>query len=446
MNVTGDFKRKLAGLERASMMMPNPSVILVGQVNKEISGHQFQEAVDKACVRHPWLRARVELDSGGTAWFTSIDVPKPTIQITGGDAPIQWRDIVLEMLKKPFDCEAGPLARFILIPSKDAATILVAAHHMICDGMSLYYLLRDFVGYVAEPGREVERLPVPLPLNQETIPVSLQGDLLERFFIKRIGKAWEKRNISFNKSDRQALQQVFWSRNRPDVLAWRIGREQTGAIISSCRQKGVSVNTALLAAFLMAQDEVQEPRPYLGNIIVSVDLRDRMLQNPGEAVGFYAAAIRPHLEVEKEMSFWELALKYQKVIDEMLTDKNIFASQRVQQLPPTLMDALTFQKYNLLNDNLVKRLLERTKRDRVNAGLLIANLGRVDSIQLETAMKLEAVYGPFVYTDTNEKYLGVITIDGHMHFALSFGETLIDRELVVQIKERAMGRLAASVF
>jgi hypothetical protein len=110
-------------------------------------------------------------------------------------------------------------------------------------------------------------------------------------------------------------------------------------------------------------------------------------------------------------------------------------------LPPTLIDAIPFAKGGQLDEDLVLRLIQRKGLDRVHAGLLIANLGRHGAAQRLGLPSLEGVVGPFVYSDTHEKYLGVTTVGGEMRFALSYGPAIVERRTVERVRDRAMALL-----
>ena len=48
-------------------------------------------------------------------------------------------------------------------------------------------------------------------------------------------------------------------------------------------------------------------------------------------------------------------------------------------------------------------------------------------------LQLEAVYGPFVYSDVNEKTVGVITVGSRATFWMSYNEDVIDSGTVTQL-------------
>ena len=124
-----------------------------------------------------------------------------------------------------------------------------------------------------------------------------------------------------------------------------------------------------------------------------------------DAFGLYVSAVRTEIDPQPALDFWEMTRQIHTTIQGLLTDKQIFAALDAAQLPPTLLDALSFAKYGMCENDLAKRLLERSGNDGVHVGLLLTNLGRL-SIQTDfPGLRIASIYGPFVYSDTHERYL-----------------------------------------
>ena len=76
------------------------------------------------------------------------------------------------------------------------------------------------------------------------------------------------------------------------LLTFTMSPKETSSLVAQCRQHGVSVTGALLAAFLLAQvDAGVIGTQNRAMISVSVNIRDWMDHSPGRAVGMYASSI-----------------------------------------------------------------------------------------------------------------------------------------------------------
>jgi NRPS condensation-like uncharacterized protein len=443
------FRRQVSALERLSYRMPNANVVMVARIQGKVTGAQMSNAVAKVRERHPLLGARIDQidrDGDGHAWFTTQNVPEIPVRVLPRDRPDEWLAQVVNQMRTPFCTGQGPLISFTLLHAPERSDLVVCARHNICDGLSMVYLVRDLMQHLGDPDRAVERLPDPPPPGPPNVPVSVSGNVVERLMLKLINWRWKRKGISFGPEDYGQLHDAFWKTHRNRVLAWKLTPAQTDALVTRCRQARVTVNTALLTAFVAAQHDVQGTgTAYLHDAIVAVDFRERLIHPPGEAFGLYASAVRPELDYDPGAPFWHTARRFHAAITGLLTDEHIFASQRVGMFHPGLLDALAFARNDRCDDDLVTKLHRRTGNDRVNTRLLISNLGRVDIPTRYGPLELDGMYGPFVYPDVQEKYLGVVTTGGALHFALSFGETIIDPATVEKVKDAAMRHLGQAV-
>ncbi len=98
----------------------------------------------------------------------------------------------------PFEFDARPAIRFILVQSPTISELVILCHHIICDGLSLAYLARDLMVHLGDPTREVEVLPDPVPIDPDVMPEDVSVNGVVRFFIKRINKKWEGDKIFFD--------------------------------------------------------------------------------------------------------------------------------------------------------------------------------------------------------------------------------------------------------
>jgi NRPS condensation-like uncharacterized protein len=426
-------------------MFPNANVVMMARIEGALTEAELIPAVRKARCRHPLLGARVRLDNEGTGWFTLDGVPAIPISVSPRLDEESWMRVAVAQHREPFDFLTGPLVRIALLESTRGSDLIVTAHHAICDGLSLTFLIRDILEFLADPGRPIEPLLVPSMPDASILPPSAAGSSLSRVGFKVLNWIWKRKGITFGAADCYALHRAFWQDHAGHMLAWRLERSQTSTLVSRCREEGVTVTTALIAAFVAAQNQVQRQRDYLNEVVVSVDYRDRLRQPVGDAFAFYASAVRPEVSYDPELPFWQTARDIHRQIRQLLTDETIFESQQLNDLSPTLLDALTFAKNGRLDDGLVNRLVERMGFNRVTASLVMTNLGRVDVPVEYGPRRLSAVYGPYVYSDTIEKYLGVVTLDGRMHLTLCHCDGIIDVATVKSVRDAAMAHLRRAV-
>ena len=112
--------------------------------------------------RHPLLNVDPEdHPQTGLGFYRPAYVPPIPITVVDAEAGRSWRDVVAAELTRPFDTSCAPMMRVVLQrsgPSTPAAIVLTVAH-VIVDGLSAGYILRDL--FAALNDHELPALAVP---------------------------------------------------------------------------------------------------------------------------------------------------------------------------------------------------------------------------------------------------------------------------------------------
>jgi NRPS condensation-like uncharacterized protein len=134
----------MTGPERVLLMLPL-NVMMVAKIRGTVNVEQLAAVLDSLRKRHALLAVRVVIDNNDIAWYVAEDVPEFTINTIPRNAQDQWLQTVVEECKTSLPIETGPLIRFSLLHSPERSDLVICAHHAICDGMSLTYLIRDIL-------------------------------------------------------------------------------------------------------------------------------------------------------------------------------------------------------------------------------------------------------------------------------------------------------------
>lgn len=445
-NYNSEFKRRMGGAERVLLMLPL-NVVMVAKIKGTVDVEQVAAVLDKLRKRHALLAVQVVIDKNDVAWYVTEGVPEFTINTIPRQAEDQWLQIAVEECKNSFPVETGPLVRFSLLHSPERSDLVVCAHHAISDGMSLTYLIRDILQQLAEPEREVEILPEPAAITRDTVPSPPPSNFVARGVIGLFNKLWTRQNIRFDNNDLKRLHQVFWEKNRDaGVLAWESSVAETKALVSRCRQENVTVNTALWTAFLAAQYDVQgNTDPYRSSAGLAVSTRDKLNVPVGEAFGFYASSLTARLTYDPRQTFWDSARILHQEIRNNLAKTNIFRSLSAEFLAPTLLDSLYFSKYGLMKSRLSDKLVQQMNWQGISYGYAITNVGRMNIPTNYDQYQLDSVYGPFVYSDVNEKTMGVITVGNRVTFLMSYNKAIVKSHTAEEIRDTAMDYLSNAI-
>ncbi|MEM9150105.1 MAG: condensation domain-containing protein [Cyanobacteria bacterium P01_F01_bin.3] len=442
-NAHANFRRKIVG-ERVMLMLPF-NVVFVGRVRGTVDPSEVATALERLRSRHPLLAVRAQIEDDGTGAFLGQGVPPIQVHMEHRKSSDQWLACIKDELSTPFPMETGPLVRAKLIHSESTCEIILCGHHVICDGMSLGYLLRDLLGCLAEPKKKLTGPVIPPPIDHSTVAKPPSIPALQRFIMGLINKKWAASGLRFSWSDMHRLHEEFWRRNTGmQVLAWAMEPGDTASLVERSRAEQVTVNSALWTAFLAAQYDSQvDRRQYRQRSALAVNTREKLRISAGESFGFYASSLTVKLPYSPRRSFWDNARKVHSRISKELARTNLFRMLSSEQIHPTLLDALYFQKYGLLDDAIPGQFLRKMGWHQITYGYALTNVGRFDIPTSYGPLKLEGVYGPLFYSDVEEKMVGVITVGGRLSFLHASRETVVGDATCLQ--QAAMRHLETAI-
>ena len=456
-----NFERKVTGAERFFSHSPFSIVTMVARIKGNVTEEMLKNAVAKAQQRHTLLQVRIEEDQEHALWFTSQGVGEIPIQIVPRKSQDDWIDIHAEASKVPYEFETRPAIRFILVQDPEISEVIILCHHIICDGMSVAYLARDLMVYLGDPSREVEALPAPAPITLNNIPGDVAPSALVKYFINRIKRKWDEEIVYFDQEDYEILTKTYWDNYKHKLFSIELSEEETSALVKQCRSEGITVNSAITAAFSGALTFVSGKKSHHKKTGIAVSLRDRLPEPPEEAMGYYASGFELNLEYNHKKDFWENARQYHKKIKPNYTNKKVFGDlPGFLQMDSNIYEALSFKKLGVLvppdsprykklsdfsvRDDVVVRLLHRAKMETLETKLLgpaITNLGRLDFPKTYGALTLDRLIMqpggafPLVHVDI---VIGALTCSGKLSLVAEYAEEAIDTATMENIKDKAM--------
>jgi NRPS condensation-like uncharacterized protein len=453
-------ERKVSPLERIFNRSPYAIVTMVARIKGEISENLLKNAVSKVQQRHLNLRVRIYEDEDHNLWFTPEGVKEIPIEIVTRESDEHWIEVYHEACKIPFDFEKHPAIRFILVSSPEISELVILCHHIICDGMSLAYLARDIMTHLGNPTREVEVLPDPVPMEKDNLPQDVSINAIVKYFINRISKKWKKNEIYFDQEDYKNLNEAYWNIYKHQMLSIELSEAQTSVLVERCRNEGVTVNTALTAAFVGAQSVVQEGKVH-PNIVIAGSLRDRLLRPAGEAMGYFAGGVNLKYKYDNKKNFWENARKLHRKVKPLYSNKNLFKELLPWcYLEPGIMESLTYKMIGKLvpsdfprheklstfsnQNDVVSSLLKKQKMDSLDKpflGTAVTNLTRLDFPKMYGSLELDRLImnpGGMFPLAIVSLVVGAVTCAGKLSLLLEYAEETVDTKTMEKIKEKGL--------
>ena len=395
-------------------------VVMTARIRGRLNHGTLSKALERVRKRHFLLGTHVEFEKDGTAFLKRDGTPAFALdEITVTDEN-HFESVIREHLATPFDLEKGPLARFSLIQSESFSQLVVCAHHVICDGISLVFLIRDILTVCGEQDTALEELPMPPQVTQETTSMPLKINLLRRWIISQIRKAWNKKNILFDREQRETmLHRYFQINDEIQVGTVELSQSETSNLVSRCREERVTVNSAIWAALLDAQYKTLPRRKIHSTAGLARSLRPFMRPEVTDGFGFFAASMTFQLPFKPNSSFWNMARSVHNQIRRRLDAENPFQLLIMELVHPTLADSLYFQKLGFINERLSRKMLKLAHWHKLYYGCAITNVGRLDITDHFGPLTLEAIHGPVVYSDVNEKTIGVTTVANRLTISMT---------------------------
>lgn len=452
--------RELVGDEHKFLWNPLSNVTMTVRIIGSIQTDDLKRSITKATRKHPLLRARVEYNEKGEAWFYSDGVSEPSLRVVNRSSDHQWQDEMMYENRIPMRIFEGPLIRFVLIHSAEVSDLMVFCQHSICDGRALVFLIRDILAYMADPNLAADPLPMPPLLSSEGVSdyfssgKSLQKKLTG-WIIEKYNAAWRKDAVAFDQEDFNNIHQAYWRNHLYKVETSEFSIEETEALITSCRARSVTVNSALAVAFLAAYREVVgEFEGNYRNVAIAVDLRNKLREPAGDVFCLYINRILFRFDHHSKESYWENVARFHKTARKLVETSNLFDSfAALEHMEPGLIDAMSsfgtmaetvpdgFSRYEKLSSFAAKtknpaNVLARRFLGK-SPGLILTNLGKPSIPEQYGNLKLDRM---FFAPSTDQRFplvVGSLTAGGKLIVTLNY----VDQDQEVSKSEK-MGKIS----
>lgn len=399
------------------------NMVIHVQIRGDLQPARLREALKKAQLRHPLLRVNSEIGPSGIPWFSSDGVQSIPLTVREQAEPDDARDLANRELASTFDMdERGssrlPLLRVAMFLPRDMARscdLVFTVQHVIADGLSMVFLVRDLLGFIEQPQAPV--LVLDAPASPE--------DLLPPNVRRRMPRSPLRFEITLWFM-RVGVWLHFWGRPvYPKARGqyhclWQLTAAETSRLRACCRREGVSVHSAICTAFLPGFPAVHTP----------VNVRASLARPVGEAVGLFVGSADAKMKYRVRRGFWSNARALHRRM------------RRAQRDP--------FRIFRLFSKVVPLRLVRQlgpllVRRASGQRPFAITNLGQLDAEQLQRRhLKIEAFVGA-VTPIIESSVLTVYTLDGCMRLHLIANESPPSDTTIREEAERSIGLLRRAI-
>lgn len=322
------MERPLSPLERWYWIWDQVSplnVIARARVSGPLSLSLLRRALDVLQARHPLLQVAVvaNLKGDNPRFVRRANCPIPLRAVTrpaSEDGSEAWQREVDEIeLARSVDAREGPLARAAVISfsALDSAEeprdheLLLTVSHTIADGTTALSLLEQWLTHAADlhAGRDARREPaVNRPAPEGLLPRPFTGVRgLKAVAIMQVRALAEALVVRPRRL--RASEPIAFEARRSRLVHCELPADVVDALARRCREEGVSVHGALVAALVhaVAKEAKLEKRCAI-TVGSPVDIRGDLQPSVGDdEVGAYVTTLPTHVPYERGASIFAAA-------------------------------------------------------------------------------------------------------------------------------------------
>lgn len=303
--------------------------------------YALESALADLVAQHEVLRTRYVVRNGAPVQVVDLPfrVPVGRLAIPPGCQIRRAAELVADELAQPFDLQRGPVLRCLLTEAADNRQIVIlAVHHIACDGWSMQLLAGDLrAAYAARSaGRPYARPPGQL---QYADYASWQKRQLSMPGMRTDLEYWCARldGIQPLALATDHPRPIQWS-GRGRTLAFTVPADITASVIRCGRKHSATPFMTLLAAYQM----LLARRTATTDIVVGTPVAGRSHPDTSQIVGFFVNNLVLRTDLSGDPSFTEViartrqtalaAYARQDVPYELLVERLV--TERDQSRPP----------------------------------------------------------------------------------------------------------------
>ncbi len=428
-------ERPLTDVERAAWLIDQVSplkFVTVAHVAGDVTPAALRQALDAVQARHPLLR--VGISPGPPPRYRHTARPIELRVVPRADEET-WRAEVDREREAPMDVAGGPLVRVVLVHAAERSEILATSHHVMSDGMTAIYFMRDLLDaagrWLAGSDHRLAPLP-PRPgvdalLSREArgwrglrraLPYGLRQLLT---LLRRPQKLAEERQVPLDRRRSRTRHVVF----EPEF---------TASLQARCRAERTTVHGALVAAALQSvHAHLQRGRgsgeAALLGCCTPVNLRQELDPPLGEdEIGLFVGPVVSFHAVDGSLDLWGLAREVRDAVH----------GARSQHGPATALVAQCL----LLPRRATPRVVAKHLYHPLFGAIAVTNLGSPAIAREFGPLTLEQLHvNPTSNPFGSLLSLSVATVHGRMTVNFNYNEGVLGEATIDALVAGVCGRL-----
>lgn len=396
---------------RTHYYAPAAHIAMVVTISGDPTEELIENATQKAIQKHEMFSKQIILDNNGDSYFSAIEPKNRKLEVRELQHEEYWKELVREQERIPFDFNHGEVIRFFLLKNATSNKLVIISNHLVGDGMSIIYLIRDIMTALADPNITYEEQPVIL-MDDFGYPENSRLNFMHRLAIKQVNKLWKKDKKVFEYQDYLTMFHSYWKDRSLGILDGSLDKEELKALVYKCREHHITVNSAIAAVFLTSSKVEKE-------VGMAVNVRPE----GHEGMGNYASGISVEFEPRSEKSFWKNAVILHKLIHRRLSKdrEKYFVLEFLRGLEPTLVDATYYHVFAGFHSRAAARVADwfgYINNQQIAIG--ISNLAKPKIPSQYGNYSIEKIDFVPPLLPNNKLVIGVVTIEDKMNITMQY--------------------------
>ena len=329
------MKRELGTLERALLIADQHApfhIVSVLQLENAPSPHILKQALRILQNRHPFLRSRLLHEKGKYYFATLVEPALPFYFLPRWNAD-HWVYVAEVELAKRIDALSGPLFRctYLYSEAHERGDIIFSFFHSIVDASSvsqfLHELLTVCASFMDQKTVSPYELP-PTPPAESRFPTAFRGLPLT---LNQVRYAFQQMIDEFvyqMQTRGKRIPPLHNHASHGHILSTQLSEELTESLAQRARKEGMTLNSVLNAAMLLAVNRhLYAGQQVLMRTFSFASLRPYVQPPLGdEDLACYISLLRYTVLVSGGVDFWSLARNLHKKIYSSLKSGDKFVA------------------------------------------------------------------------------------------------------------------------
>lgn len=393
------MKKQYILTERAHYMCPNMYFGVLCSIGSQYDADKVKEGIRVLSDAHPFLHSRIAEDKAGRLYYNPQE--QCQIRIEEMKSLETMPQDYKKLSENGWDVYTEALLRVLIYPGESSFSILLAAHHLLCDGRGLLGLAMEFADYYGKgikPAFAEEHLIESI----NDLPAKSSLPWLSKMVVDSVNRKWEKEAHRVSYKEYLDFERKYGRENKTSLEVEAKAPDEVKSLLELCHSNSISLNDYLIARMMLEEST--------NKVIIAADIRKYLPIYQAGSMGNYSTAFGVVCNSKSKELLRVAKCVSKEVKKHMETPKKLMLVLACYlRMQPELVDAVAISTLGGYDSKAGEFVGSNMFGFKARNGYSLTNLGRITSDTM-----LEAVFIPPA-SPASKKTVGVVTVNGKMN-------------------------------